>query len=425
MPQILPATGSLWGNVGRGFGQGLAEQLPKEIERGRLSEGLQNFQKNAANLSPMQQLAEISTIPGITPQMIQSFGELAQKQSQANALQNKVGKPQPFPVREPAKKEPSTGVTTPEGIEATRKPFITPSQSEQQAEASKRYNENPGFYKNDPINAINEVKEDVMIEQKRNAEIQGQREGEHNVQNRLQSELQTQLKNLGVQVPGNIYSEIENEAINSIKPKSEGGQGLTEYEAGKKYAKELDKVSRDYKALDDVGKMDFAIRGPKEIKNTLKRIRNGFKERGDEENLADEYVARNGLSYSKGYYLAYPISDIKELNNEIVKLPKLTLDDLAKQKDPEAFRRQKTLDVAEKIASKMGTKGSILSIAEELKSRGYDPETWMNYVDKNRKKLELGERQGRELQKPRNWIPSMNDIWLFSFSGLDELLEQK
>jgi hypothetical protein len=81
----------LFGRIGSGIGQGLAEQFPKEMERGRLASGLKNFEQEHANLNPMQQLARLSAIPGITPQMIQSFSELAKHQNQGNAYRNSIG----------------------------------------------------------------------------------------------------------------------------------------------------------------------------------------------------------------------------------------------------------------------------------------------------------------------------------------------
>lgn len=76
---------NIFGRIGSGVGKGLAEQLPKEIERGRLAAGLKQFEQDSGNLNPIQQLARLSSIPGITPQMIQSFHELAKYQNQANA----------------------------------------------------------------------------------------------------------------------------------------------------------------------------------------------------------------------------------------------------------------------------------------------------------------------------------------------------
>jgi len=82
---------NIFGRIGTGLGRGLAEQLPKEVERERLSSGLQSFEQEHQNLNPMQQLARLSAIPGVTPQTIQSFAELAKTSNQANAYRNLGG----------------------------------------------------------------------------------------------------------------------------------------------------------------------------------------------------------------------------------------------------------------------------------------------------------------------------------------------
>ena len=91
MVQVIndPTRGSILGRVGAGIGRGLSEQLPQEIERGRLSAGLKQFEQESANLTPMQQLARLSAIPGITPQMIQSFGELGKQQATFGNFSNR------------------------------------------------------------------------------------------------------------------------------------------------------------------------------------------------------------------------------------------------------------------------------------------------------------------------------------------------
>ena len=74
--------GNIFGRIGEGIGRGVSEAAPKEIERGRLAAGLQQFEQESAKLSPMQQLARLSAIPGITPQMVQSFSELAKTEGE-------------------------------------------------------------------------------------------------------------------------------------------------------------------------------------------------------------------------------------------------------------------------------------------------------------------------------------------------------
>src|SRR6187402_2996953 len=87
--------GSLFGRIGSGIGKGLAAQLPEEIQRGRLASGLKSFESEHQDLNPMQQIARLSAIPGITPQSIQTFGELAKVNNQGNAFRNAAGQRAP------------------------------------------------------------------------------------------------------------------------------------------------------------------------------------------------------------------------------------------------------------------------------------------------------------------------------------------
>ena len=60
MVQVIDTGGSVAGRIGKGFGQGLAEQLPKEIEKYRLSSGLNKLGKQ--DLSGKNQLQLLSQI---------------------------------------------------------------------------------------------------------------------------------------------------------------------------------------------------------------------------------------------------------------------------------------------------------------------------------------------------------------------------
>lgn len=430
MAQIIEDKGSIAGRIGRGFGKGLADQVPREIERNRLSSGLKNFSKNAKNLSPLEQLSEISSVPGVTPQMIQSFGELAKQQAQGDALKSGINSrpdtnrfPSPQQVKSSS---PDSGksITTTDPIRHTIENYIPKSYDQILERAGELYNANTALYKQDPNNAIQAAVQEDSQNQAINTAQQNKRKTQQDVQTRVQTELEKQAKNANVQIPDNVYSDIEDRAIQSVN----SGE-MTELEAGKHYKKELDKISRDYKALETIGDYSILSRKPSENKAALQSIRKGFKERNDLENLADSYISRNGLSPSKAYYLAYPVSDVKDLNNAISKLPELQSEASFRKGFPERdidpeLQTKKTLDIAKKIAPLLGKEGSLLSVAEELKSRGYDPNIWMDYVDKNRKNLGLTERQARELDKPRSFFPSMNDMWMFYFSGLDKLVEQ-
>lgn len=85
-----PLSARLGAGLGAGLGQGFAEQFPRELEQTRLSQGLQNFSKQAQQMTPTEQLAYLASIPGAVnhPQLIQSFAELAKQQSISKGFKN-------------------------------------------------------------------------------------------------------------------------------------------------------------------------------------------------------------------------------------------------------------------------------------------------------------------------------------------------
>jgi len=414
---------NIFGRIGSGIGQGLGEQIPKEIERSRLQRGLEDLSKNAANLTPFQRFAKLSGIPGITPQAIQSGSQLLQQEGQNQALINRSNAPrlpdtpQSNPYAELQRKpsaastEPQTpSVTTKTPIEATIQPYIPKSYDQILDRAGELAQQNPQLYQGDPHKAIAAAQAEDQSLQAQNTALKAQRQGEQDVQTRIENEFQNRVQSLNAQVPGDVFNKIRDKAIQDV-----ANGKLTEKQAADKYGKEIDSVSRDYKALDTLGNWKILANKPNENLREINSIQKKFQERNDLENFADTLIAKNGLSPAKAYYLAYSPSNSKKLNSEISNLPKIHE---TRTEDPS----YETLQIAPKIAKEMGKEASPLAIAEELAAKGYDPSEFIKYVDKNRKELDLSERQARELDKPRNLIPTMNDFWLFSMSGLFKLL---
>jgi hypothetical protein len=431
--------GDIFGRIGTELGKGLAEQIPKETERNRLASGLQQFEQESASLSPMQQLTRLAAIPGALdrPQLIQSFGELAKQQGINNALVNKSRgnvSPQPNPFRKPPSlnENKEKSITTREPIENTLKNYIPKTLEQIQERAGQLLDENPKLYANDPDKAFKAAQEEENRNIAVNNAFKDRRLNEQNVQKNIENGLREQANNLGTVVPSNVYSKIEDQAINAVKSKEDGGEGLTEQEAKKKYGDELDKISRQYKALETLGSPKIVPQTPKQIKDELNSIREQFKDRNDLENLADTYVSKNNLSNEKGYSLAFKIPDYKETNNYLAKTPAFKLKPIIGApggpgtQENRNLRENKTLEIAKKLAPIMKKEdASPLAILEELKRLNYDPDTWMNYLRNNQRELNLTERQVRELSKPLNSIGTLADFWLFSWAGMDKLLEQE
>jgi hypothetical protein len=414
--------------LGSDIGKGLGDQIPKEMQQYRLQEGLKKFAEDAPGLSPLQAYAQAAGIPGIQPQALQSLPEIVKQQQLAQSLgQNQNASTFPSLSQGQDDGQPSTGLTTRPGIEALRNGYIEPTAQQIDARAAELYNSNPGRFKNDPQLALRYAEDEAQRERQINQDFQKQREGQKGLQRDVEGSLQSQSNLLGVKVPGDVYSDIRERAVRSVIPKSEGGEGLTDEEAKIKYGKELDAASRDYEALNSIGSITWASQSPKEMIRNLNSTRDQFKKRGDLRNYADKLISTQGLSPSKAYHLAYPNSDVPNLQKTLGKLPDVN----PKASATSGFLESKTdynpdailNSIVPTLASNLGNQGSPLSVAEDLQAKGYDPDIWLNYLSQNKEKLDLTLRQIDELSKPRHWFPNLSDIWLFKLSGQDKLLE--
>jgi len=442
MVQIIDRQPDFKGRLGKAIGQSLGENIPKEIERQRLSHGLNELGKNSGNLSPFERFAQLSSIPGVTPQMIQSGSELLRQEGKAKSLSkfgasdksSEVSKPNTFPTAPKGKSstyEKSPSLTESKGIEESLQGYIPPTQQQKIERAAELYNENPAFFENDANKAISYVDQEVAQEQNRNQSYQNQRANQLKEHDIVTSALRNHANSLGVQIPANVYDKIEDEAIENVTPKSKGGKGMTETEAKKLSGKKLDEISREYKDIDNVGNWSVLSRTPSESNRLLKSLEDKFYKRNDTENLADSLVANNGLSWSKAYYVAEPVKRIKELNNAIAKIPPLKNEVKYDKGFPDQtltsdLKSEKTLEISKKLAPLLGDRGSPLAVAEELRMRNYDPQVWLDYLDEHKDDPDINLRgsQSRQLTKPLNLIPNLNDIWLFMFSGQDKVVEQ-
>lgn len=412
--------GDIFGRIGTGFGQGLAEQVPKEIERNRLASGLQQFEKESANLTPIQQLARLSAIPGITPQMIQSFGELGRQQAKANAISNLQSQtvPSPFPNSTPtppgAEEKKAPSLTEEETLAKAQQGYIPPTQEQLYNEAGKAFNENPALFENNPAKAIQWAEDKALREEAIAQAHQKRHEDLTRIQDNVVKRLKDHSGRLGVEIPANVYSKIEDEAIQATKPKNKGGNGLTEQQAMKKYGEELDRISRDYQGIKSIGNWSVTGRKPDETIRNIKSLQKKFKERDDTENFGDKLISETKLSPIMAYSFAEPVYQIPKVKNELSNLPPINK---TRSEDP----IYETLLIAPKLAETMGQEASPLAIAFELKKKGYDPQTWLSYVTDNQKNLKLLGSQIRQLDKPNSLLGTFNDWWLSSWTGLEEI----
>jgi len=444
-----------WGRIGEQVGKGLAESIPREVERSRLSSGLNQFSNESANLNPVQQLAQLSAIPGVTPQMLQTFGELARQQSRANAFQGQPGgqqggfqgeqrggQPQsmgqqqqqqqqmpvsPFPQFQSAPSQPSPSITREEPLARAQQGYIPPAQQERYQEAERRFTQRPAFYNNDPAQAISEVDREVAIEDQRQQAFERLETKLTGLQEKAVGALRGRQAALSAQgVPENVYSKIEDQFIQDTKAKSEGGRGSPIEQAAKKYGQQLDDIARDYGSVGTIGSWGLTDTSAKKAQQTIKSLQKRFAERGDTENFADQLIAKSGLSPSTAYAMAQPVRDNKELNLAMSKIPFVQRTVQHAGRNPSRGSNEKiediqrkTLEISKILSKSLGKTGSPLAVAYELQKKGYDPQIWLDYLTEHADELDLPPSQQRQLAKPDSLTGTWGDWWLNSFTGVE------
>jgi hypothetical protein len=414
-----PYSGNAFGRIGKGIGKGLSDQLPKEVERGRLSAGLKKLEKESEGLDPMQYFSRAITIPGITPQMVESLGQLVQRRMQAKALQDfnsgegKEGRgADAFPKSmlpgggQGGEGEEAPSITTRPPIQATIEPFIPRTPEEKAAAAAKNYEANKGFFKHDPQAALAYEDQKDATEIARNQALQSQRKGEQDVQNLIQNSLNAQHGKLGGKVPSEVYSRIEDKAIKAVKSKEMGGEGLTEQQAIKKYGDELNDISKEYNQIFSLTKFNQLTKGAKETTRVLKDIQKKLSTRDEEEIFAKILQTENGLSPDVAYKLAYPVSNTPEVDKYLKGLPAQPPFGPVVPKNKRVSQEQ----AFQEIFDRMGKKSGPLAISDALRDKGYDADAFLKFLDQNKNKL-TGD-QARQLTEARNALPTLNDLFL-------------
>lgn len=419
--------GNIFGRIGEGLGKGIGEQLPEEIQRGRLASGLQDLSQQQG-LSPFQQFSGLSSLPGVTPQMIQSGSELLRQQARGQALadfQNQKNRPQPspFPPRqtaaEPASNIPSITQQTP--LEKIQEGYIPPTIEERDAIAGDAYNANPAFFGNDPQKAIDWANTKIAQEEKIAQAYQTKHGNLNAIQDNVVKRLNDQSKKLETNIPAELYSRIEDEAIQATKSKKEGGRGLTEQQAMKEYGDKLNDASRDFAKIGEIGNWEITQRPAQTTLRSIKALQNKMEELGETDNFAKKLISESKLSPQMAYGQAEPVNRVPALNGLIKSLPELSRPHAGGLKVKPSSAPKKTLEIAPRLAKIVSEnpKASPLAIAYELDKKGYDAETWLQYVTDHARDLDLRQRQAEQAATPINLIAPWNDWWLSAFSGLE------
>lgn len=419
MAQIIK-NADIFGRLGTGIGKGLSEQVPKEIERSRLASGLEKL-GNQQGLTPFQQFSKLSSIPGITPQMIQSGSDLLRQQAQGQALkdfQTEQNQPQSNPFNKNLGAAQSSSnvpsITQEKPLEQIQEGYIPPTKEQEFARAGQLYNANPAQFANNPQKALDFVSEETQRNNDINKAYQQKHQNLSGIQDNVVKRLQDQSTRLNTKVPAELYSKIEDEAIQATKSKKEGGKGLTEQQAMKEYGDKLNDASRDFAKIDEIGNWSIIGRSPASSLRSYNELQKKMENIGQTDNFAKQMISKNKLSPQIAYAIAEPVKRVPGLSNSISQLPRIDF--------PISYQSvaDETRSISPKLAEyvKNNERASPLAIAYELGKMGYSPDAWLKYLT-DHPELNLRQRQSEQASTPINILRTVNDIWLSSFTGLE------
>jgi hypothetical protein len=318
----------------------------------------------------------------------------------------------------------SPSITTDVARQQTQENYIPRTYEENVARGGELFRANQALYNNDPQVAIQAAVEEDARNQSINNAYKERRQNEKSLLNDVKGAIQNEAERFGVKIPGNEYTPLENEAKRMFN------EGISEEKIKDVIGKKADAISRDYQNLKNLGPGLILGREPRETLRSMEALRKKFADRDQLENFMDTLVSDLKLSPEVAAYYTYPVKENKELSSALNGLNKLSHADIMNKNLDASFdqieqiRSNMTEKVAADIAEKMGKTGSPLATAMYLKSKGYDPHAFLNYLSENRKQLNLTESQGRELDKPRNFLPTLSDNWFLLSTGLDKLVEE-
>jgi len=426
-----------FGRIGKAFGAGLSEQIPQEVDRHRLSKGLQNLEQTGQDLTPFQQFSKLASIPGVTPQMIQSGSELLKQQGIRSAYANKAGKGVKEEIYSPEPINSIKDVQFAAGQGKTRQaqqgpphpefgqPQINPNnplrneaipkapwtQQRLNQEVAKNFQDFPGITQPEAISMAKEAEQrelaQPVAEQTKDAY---QRDVQKLAEDKFTNYLETNLQKEGK----DVFQDVTGESLVNIKREMERDLRLNPNasiaDTADKWAKKALELSKTKGKLSTTasnfeGRLNPTKRG--EFLNSLKNTQKQFAEAGNLDEFNNILQSDFGLSPEGAASVAYPLS--KSANEYVKQAPITTGVDFKNYAEKIETSSRKH---AQKVADSITSNDSLLAIARTLREKDYlfNESAFFNELSENSDNFT--QRQKDEISQglTRDWFPNWGDI---------------
>ncbi len=423
--------GDIFGRVGSGLGSGLAEQLPQEVDRNRLSKGLQEIDNNP-NLTPAQRYGKLLTLPGLTPQGLQGYSELMKHQGVRQAYgtkddpelgqnqepQNSNTPQQDFrnvqfgqtgnqnaPQAKGFQSANNNGINPTNPANPAGVPLEPWTPARRDADISRVMEKNPYSTLSEAmaISADNEAR--YLAQPKAFQEKQDYFEGQRQkAYDELDRQLETKLQKEGPAIYKDITGEskiraqrlierdlIENPNANLTDVVNKRTNQMVEFARTKGQVNELanrgviDKIFKQGQTLDKLNqyaKIYKEVGAEQEFFDLLRDKENGF-----------------GMSPQGAATIAFPLSKSVKTYVDSIKPSKGFVDS-----------RKYAIDLEDKLTSS----DSLLGIAKQFRDKDptFNQSEFFKQLREDQDNLRLNERQKRELSGEGDITPDWGDIWI-------------
>lgn len=456
--------GNIFSRVGTGLAQGLSEALPREMERGRLSQAMQNV-KNMQGASPFEQFAAVAPLMANNPQLLQNTTELLRQQGIRNAYRQSAGQNVNPLAGQPINPESAGTQPNIKNVQFGQKPGVSVAPQQQQAPQqvlptgfatrgaevaanppaasdnplSPQYQPKPVWDQGMNDRAINEAfdrgiatnmneamqyannqeriynaaspAERANYEYKRGVDQQV----DDLFDKQLQDRLQKKDANTYADVSGDLQLDLKKQAKNDVATGKRTPQEAAEYYS--KAALDLGKQKKIFEKLANPSLDEYFIPSKKN-ERVKEYITMGdefakFGHAAQEEyyNMLINEKTGPGLSPGGAALLAYPRSkDVKSVIND-AKLRSAGVKDSTQQ----------AVRLADDILNTIKPNDSILAIARELYTKfpSFDERSFFDYIRENKDRWPGNPNFAREMEEGVSDIFSnWGDIGLFPVTGL-------
>lgn len=449
MPQVIEQGGSVIGRIGKGIGKGLADQIPKEIDRYRLSSGLDKFAKESKGKSPFQQAVDFYKIPGATAEMGYTLFPLLQNEARSEAaskfaqsgqpnqpkigktnaqvvgIEDREGKIQPYRKGEmqnrPIEKRESASLKPSEITKAQITPYVKPTDDQMYKEAIERHRENPQLWKT-PEDAFRGVVANEQVKEANFREQQNVGVAQDALKAKVLGDIEgswTKEKTFNG-IPGTMQTRIFENAENELSSGNKTEKQIV------KEAKDAGKeIAQAYTNLKSAKPAWYE--SPKNIRRVIPEIRKTFEKHNGLEEFQDLLAANLDLSPQIAARQTYLLdkSTMKYIDKYFPTLERDILSSLFVENYNQDEQKKGSATFGDAITQLMDEDASVLSFVAEAQKRGYKPQI---IIDRLKTNAEAGlwkpnDRQQRELQKVIPDLPTLGDFYLSLMIDEDEMVE--